>query len=46
LNTTPTAEYTLRTGASHIGHSDAAGSVNDCTSSNWLPQSAFMHAYW
>jgi len=46
LNTTPTEPYTLRTRWEQAGHSVIAESVNDCTSSNWLPQSAFVHAYW
>jgi hypothetical protein len=46
LKTTPTAEKTLRTGLAQTGHSEAAGSVNDCTSSKRLPQSALVHAYW
>jgi hypothetical protein len=46
LKTTPTAENTLRTGLPQTGHSLAVGSVNDCTRSNRLPQSAFVHAYW
>jgi hypothetical protein len=45
LKTTPTEPYTLRTGASQAGHSLADGSVKDCTSSNWLPQSLLVHAY-
>jgi hypothetical protein len=45
LKTTPTAEKTLRTGLPQTGHSDAAGSVNDCTSSNRSPQSASVQAY-
>jgi hypothetical protein len=46
LNTTPTAENTLRTGPSQTGHSDAAGSVKDCTSSNRSPHVGVVHAYW
>jgi hypothetical protein len=46
LNTTPTEPYTLRTGWPQTGHSVAAGSVNDWTNSNRLPQSVFTHAYW
>jgi hypothetical protein len=46
LNTTPTAEKTLRTGPPHTGQVLAAGSVNDCTSSNWLPHSGAVQAYW
>jgi hypothetical protein len=45
LKTTPTEPYTLRTGEPQIGQSLAEGSVNDCTSSNWLPQSVLVHAY-
>jgi hypothetical protein len=45
LKTTPTAEKTLRTGPWQTGHSLADGSVNDCTSSNWLPQLASVQAY-
>jgi hypothetical protein len=45
LNTTPTAENTLRTGPLQTGHSLAAGSVNDCTSSNSVPQAASVQAY-
>jgi hypothetical protein len=45
LKTTPTAENTLRTELEHTGHSLAAGSLKDCTSSNWLPQSGFRQAY-
>jgi hypothetical protein len=46
LNTTPTDENTLRTGEPQTGHSLAAGSVKDWTSSNRLPQSGFVQAYW
>jgi hypothetical protein len=46
LKTTPTEPYTLRTLPEQIGHSLAAGSVNDWTSSNRLPHSAFVQAYW
>jgi hypothetical protein len=45
LKTTPTAEYTLRTGPPQAGHSLAAGSVKACTSSNSLPHSLVVHAY-
>jgi hypothetical protein len=45
LKTTPTEPKTLRTRPPQTGHSDAAGSVNDWTSSNWLPQSAVVQAY-
>jgi len=45
LKTTPTAENTLRTGPAQTGQVLAAGSVNDCTSSNRLPQSPSTHAY-
>jgi hypothetical protein len=46
LNTTPTAEKTLRTGPWQTGHSLASGSVNDCTSSKALPHSVLLQAYW
>jgi hypothetical protein len=46
LNTTPTAEKTLRTAPPQTGHSLTDGSLNDCTNSNRLPQSAVVHAYW
>jgi hypothetical protein len=46
LNTTPTAENTLRTLPAHTGQLDAAGSLNDCTNSKRLPQSGLVHAYW
>jgi hypothetical protein len=45
LKTTPTEENTLRTGPPQTGQVDAAGSVNDCTNSKRLPQSALVHAY-
>jgi hypothetical protein len=45
LKTTPTAENTLRTGPPQVGHSDAAGSVNDCTSSKFAPQLGSVQAY-
>jgi hypothetical protein len=45
LNTTPTAENTLRTGLSQTGHSLAVGSVNDWTSSKRLPQPVLVQAY-
>jgi len=45
LKTTPTDENTLRTDPVHTGHSDAAGSVNDCTSSNRLPHSGSVQTY-
>jgi hypothetical protein len=46
LNTTPTAENTLRTGPPQAGHSLADGSVKDCTSSNSLPHEVLVQAYW
>jgi hypothetical protein len=45
LNTTPTAEKTLRTGPAQTGHSLADASVNDWTSSNLFPHSGLVQAY-
>jgi len=45
LNTTPTAEKTLRTMPPQVGHELALGSVKDCTSSNRLPHAGAVHAY-
>jgi hypothetical protein len=45
LNTTPTAENTLRTDPPHTGHSVAFGSLKDCTSSNWLAHPVSVHRY-
>ena len=36
----------MRTGLPHTGHSDADGSVNDWTSSNFSPHSGLVQAYW
>jgi len=44
LNTTPTAEKTLRSRPWHFGHSVSASSVNFCTTSSCSPHD--VQAYW